>query len=207
MFSTDVKTNTLELSFRDRETLLGVAQASIRSGLCSGEPVVVEPAAFAESLRDPRASFVTLRIDGELRGCIGSVEACRPLVVDVVDNAYNAAFRDPRFPPLRPFEFPMLTVHISVLSPMEPLRFAGEADLLEQIRPGMDGLEIEYWTRRGLLLPSIWELLPDKRQFLQTLKMKAGLPATFWSQRMNVNRFTTESFGRQVTSLPDNRAT
>jgi AmmeMemoRadiSam system protein A len=207
MYSTDIKAHHQPMSSRDRETLLDTAQSSIRLGLVSGDRPVIDPTVISVALRNPQASFVTLHIEDELRGCTGSVEARRPLIVDVADNAFNAAFRDPRFPPLRPFEFPMLTVDISILSMMEPLRFAGEADLLEQIRTGTDGLEIEYGTYRGLLLPSVWELLPDKRQFLRTLKMKAGLPARFWSHRMKVYRFTTESFGHNMTSLPDDSAT
>lgn len=184
--------------FHDRETLFDVAEASIRSGLRTGEPPLIDPTGYAEGLRDRRACFVTLRIGADLRGCIGSLEARRPLLIDVAENAFQAAFRDPRFPPLRPYEFPGLTIQISVLSAMEPLKFASEVDLLAQIRPGKDGLEIELGTQRGLLLPSVWEQLPDKHQFWQALKMKAGLPTTAWSQQMCVSRFTTESFGRQV---------
>lgn len=207
MFSIDANTNQQQISARDRDTLLDVAQSAIRSGLASGDRLKIEPILFAAAVRAPRASFVTLRLDAELRGCIGSVEACLPLIVDVAENAFNAAFRDRRFTPLRPLEFPLLTVHVSVLSPMEPLTCASEADVLAQIRTDTDGLVIEYGTHRGLLLPSVWELLPDKRQFLQALKLKAGLPVTFWSPRTNVYRFTTESFCRKATSLPDNQAT
>lgn len=203
MSSIDLDSNQQQISVRDRETLIDVARSSIRSGLGCGDQPVIEPTAFADALRALRASFVTLRIGADLRGCIGSVEACRPVVVDVAENAFAAAFRDPRFPPLRHFEYPTLTIQISVLGPLEPLRFASEADLLKQMREGTDGLEIEFGRFRGLLLPSVWEQLPDKRQFLRTLKIKAGLPATFWSRRMNVYRFTTESFGRKPTAFSE----
>ena len=204
MLSTDIKSNDREFSLGDREVLLDVAQSSIRFGLRAGRPPEVDPTLFADRLRTSRDTFVTLHIDAELRGCVGSVDARRPLVVDIAENAFNAAFRDPRFPPLRSSEFAMLTIHISILSPVKPLEFTSEAHLLEQIRPGTDGLEISYGPHRSLLLPSVWKDLPNKRKFLRTLKLKAGLPATFPSHRMNVNRFTAESFGRRVSSLPDN---
>jgi hypothetical protein len=202
MLSTDIQSHSGTISTEDRATLLDVAQSSIRSGLHTGRPLVVDPASFADAIRTLRASFVTLRIGDQLRGCVGSVKARRPLVVDVAENAFNAAFQDPRFTPLRAAEFPMLTIHVSVLSPMEPLVCSSETDLLDQIRAG-DGLEIEYGAYRGLLLPSVWEQLPDKQLFLQMLKMKAGIPTTFWSQHINVYRFTTESFGRKATPYPD----
>lgn len=197
MLSTNVKSSDREIPTADRQALLDVAQLSIQSGLRSGQPAIVKPAEFSDALREPRASFVTLHIGTELRGCIGSVGARRPLVVDVAENAFNAAFRDARFPPLSPEEYGSLTVNVSVLSPVEPIAFAHEANLLEQVRAGVDGLEIEYGPHHGLLLPSVWEHLPNKRQFLRTLKMKAGLPPTFWARQMSVNRFTTESFGRE----------
>jgi len=129
------------------------------------------------------------------------VKVRRPLVVDVAENAFNAAFQDLRFTPLRAAEFPLLTIHISVLGPMEPLLCASEADLLEKMRVGEDGLEIEYEAHRGVLLPSVWDQLPDKQLFLQMLKMKAKIPPRFWSRRINLHRFTTESFCCNVTLL------
>jgi AmmeMemoRadiSam system protein A len=206
MLSTDVRLNDGELSPADRETLLDIAQLSVRSGFHTGQPFAIDPTSFAAALRTCGASFVTLHIGAELRGCVGSVKVRRPLVVDVAENAFNAAFQDPRFSPLRPSEFAVLTIHVSVLSPMEQINAASEADLLEQIRPGTDGLELECGPYRGLLLPSVWENLPDKRQFLQVLKRKAGLRRSFWSQQMNVYRFTTESFGRKVSSRHGNHA-
>ncbi|MBI2481225.1 MAG: AmmeMemoRadiSam system protein A [Planctomycetia bacterium] len=201
--STNLQSNEKLISLVDREALLDVAQLSIQQGLRTGRPLEIDPMEFAVTVREPHASFVTLRIGAQLRGCTGSVKVRRPLVVDVAENAFNAAFQDPRFTPLRAAEFPTLTIQVSVLSPMEPLPCTSEADLLEKMRLGMDGLEIEYGAYRGVLLPSVWEQLPDKQLFLQMLKMKAGIPPTFWSQRIDVYRFTTESFGRKVTPRPD----
>ncbi len=183
------------LTTDQRRQLIDVARESIAHGLRFGSPLAVDPRHFPDRLREPQASFVTLRIAGALRGCIGSVEARRPLVNDVAMNAFGAAFHDPRFPPLATSEFPLLQIHISVLSPFEPLDFVDEEDLLARIRPGVDGLVLEYGPQRGLLLPSVWEDLPDRREFLRHLKMKAGLPPDFWDSGIRVSRFTSESFG------------
>jgi uncharacterized protein len=145
-------------------------------------------------LREERATFVTLTMDGALRGCIGMLEACRPLAEDVAENAKAAAFRDPRFPPLSEEEFEKIDIHISVLSPPEEITFSSEAGLLEQIRPGTDGLILQEGSRRGTFLPSVWEELPDKEQFLTHLKMKAGLPGSYWSGTLRVFRYTAEYF-------------
>ena len=145
-------------------------------------------------LREERASFVTLTIDGALRGCIGMLEACRPLAEDVAANACAAALEDPRFEPLSHEEFHRLEIHISVLSAPEEVEFRSEADLLAQIRPGVDGLILQDGGRRGTFLPSVWEELPTEELFLMHLKMKAGLPPTYWSDTLRVFRYTAEYF-------------
>ncbi|NOX92825.1 MAG: AmmeMemoRadiSam system protein A, partial [Gammaproteobacteria bacterium] len=129
-----------------------------------------------------------------LRGCIGSLEAHRPLVEDIAHNARAAAFSDPRFSPVTAQELPALEFHLSVLSPAVPLRFESETDLLEQIRPGIDGLVLEDGPHRGTFLPAVWESLPDAAQFLQHLKLKAGLPKDHWSDTLKISRYTTQTF-------------
>ena len=186
---------TETLSNRDRATLLEVARASIRHGLQHGRALDVKPADYPESLRPPRATFVTLEIDGRLRGCIGTLLAHQPLVADVAAHAYAAAFEDPRFPELTPEEFPRLEVHISVLSPPEPLQFETEDELLAQLRPGMDGLILQFRSHRATFLPAVWESLPNPYVFLAQLKQKAGLPLNFWSSELQAERYTTEYFG------------
>lgn len=188
-------------SAADRLRLLELAARSIEHGLERGAPLSIDPQDYPEALQAGRATFVTLQIGGQLRGCIGVLQAFRPLVVDVAQNAYAAAFEDPRFPGLRPAEFPRLEIHISVLSPAEPLRFSSEADLLDQIRPGIDGLILQDRGQRGTFLPSVWEQLPRPEQFLEHLKRKAGLPFGHWSDTLQVARYTTESFGATVTEL------
>lgn len=173
--------------------LLHVARASVEHGLREGEPLAVDPAAYEAELRDPRATFVTLHVGGELHGCTGTLSPVRALVVDVAENAFAAAFRDPRFPALRWSELPDLDVHISLLGPHEPLCFASERELLEQLRPGLDGVVLEEGAHRGTFLPAVWETLPEPREFLAQLKRKAGLAPHHWSERVRVWRYTVES--------------
>lgn len=184
---------------KQRRILLEVADRSIAKGLERGVPLELNPAEYPEPLRVIRATFVTLEIADALRGCIGVLDAFRPLVEDVARNAYAAAFEDPRFPRLRPDEFPLLTIKISILTPPEPLEFTSEADLLSQLRPGVDGLILTDKGRRGTFLPSVWEQLPNPESFLEHLKRKAGLPFGYWSETLQVFRYTTESFGGQAS--------
>jgi uncharacterized protein len=180
------------LTTEDKRNLMAVAKASIRHGLEHRRPLPVNPVDFSGALQQPGASFVTLKINGELRGCIGSLQAWRPLVTDCADNAFNAAFRDPRFPPLGAREFELLHYHISILSPAAPMTFTSEDDLLAQLRPGIDGLVLEDCGHRGTFLPAVWEDLPLPRDFLNHLKRKAGLPMDYWSDSVQVSRYRVE---------------
>jgi len=141
------------------------------------------------ALAQPAATFVTLKRSGDLRGCIGSLRPLRPLREDVHANALAAAFRDPRFPPLAAFEFAATSVEVSLLSADERIEVLDEAELLARIRPGVDGIVLEYGYHRATFLPQVWESLPEPRGFLAALKRKAGLPADFWSPRVNVSRY------------------
>jgi uncharacterized protein len=183
-----------------RQAMLDVARASIMHGLDCGAPLQPDPRDYLEHLRLIRATFVTLEIAGELRGCIGVLDAFRPLVQDVAMNAYAAAFEDPRFPPLSRAEFRQLDVTISVLSPSESIAFSSETDLLTKIRPGMDGLILKERGRRGTFLPSVWRQLTDPKDFLEHLKRKAGLPFGYWSDDIQVDRYTAESFRAATAS-------
>ncbi len=182
------------LSYADRRMLLGVAASSIRHGLETGGPKAVDPGEFTQPLREQRASFVTLKLDSQLRGCIGSLTASRPLVEDVSFNAHAAAFSDKRFEPVTADEAARLAISISVLSPSEPLEAASEAELLAKLRPGVDGLVIEEGKRRGTFLPAVWENLPEPADFLRQLKQKAGLKPDYWSERLRFRRYSVESF-------------
>ncbi|MCB2262296.1 MAG: AmmeMemoRadiSam system protein A [Candidatus Thiosymbion ectosymbiont of Robbea hypermnestra] len=177
-----------------RRQLLTLARQSIAHGLDQGGPLPVVPAEYPPALRAQRAAFVTLQLGGGLRGCIGHLEAIQPLVLDVAENAFAAAFRDPRFPPLTRPELARLTIEISVLTPSQPLACTSEEELLRLLEPGRDGLILEDGAARGTFLPTVWESLPDPRDFLRHLKQKAGLPPDHWSERVRVERYRTESF-------------
>jgi AmmeMemoRadiSam system protein A len=138
---------------------------------------------------------VTLEIGGELRGCIGTLKARRPLVVEVAHMARAAAMEDPRFPPLARAELGAVQISISVLSVPAPLEFASEADLLAKLRPGVDGLILREGYRSGTFLPSVWDKLPAPADFLRQLKRKAGLAPDHWSDSLTIEGYTTESFG------------
>lgn len=173
--------------------LLGVARDSLRSGVERGLPLRPDPLAYPEPLRARRASFVTLHLGGALRGCVGGLEPLWPLVTDVAEHAFAAGFRDPRFRPLAARELDRIAVHVSILSPLEPLSFAGEEDLLARLRPGVDGLLLDAGGRRGTFLPAVWEELPEPREFLRHLKQKAGLAPGSWPDGIAVCRYTVES--------------
>lgn len=182
------------LNEAERVALRCVARASIHHGLAHRRCLSVNAAEFPDALQQQAASFVTLEINGELRGCIGTLEAYRPLVMDVAANAFSAAFRDSRFSPLTPHEESRLDIHISVLSTPELVHVRNEAELLAMLRPGIDGIVLSEGARRGTFLPSVWEQLPDARDFLAHLKRKAGLPANYWSKSLKVERYECEVF-------------
>ena len=181
-------------SSTERTSLLGVALASIESGLQTGRALEPDVDGYPPALTETRASFVTLNLDRTLRGCIGSLEPCTSLVRSVAENAYAAAFRDPRFPALTLPELAGLTIHISVLGILQAVACDSEADLLRQLQAGIDGWVIQERDFRGTFLPSVWETLPDPRLFLEHLKQKAGLATDYWSDTIEVWRYSTESF-------------
>lgn len=171
--------------------LLALARRAIETRLEGDPHARAEPEAFPASLRASRATFVTLRMEGELRGCIGSLEGRSSLVESVWHNAREAAFGDPRFDPVTADELEDIEIHISVLSPLERLSIASEQELLERIRPGVDGLVLAEGERRGTFLPAVWESLSQPVDFVSELKRKAGLPADHWSETLELWRYTT----------------
>ena len=176
----------------ERKILLKTADDAIKHGLETGKTLTLDLENYPEKLRKNGASFVTLKIDKKLKGCIGTLEAHRPLIQDVAQNAYSAAFRDPRFPPLTKEEYPKISKHISILSESSPISFTSEEDLLKQIHPGIDGLILSDKGYRGTFLPSVWESLPEPERFLQHLKLKAGLTQNHWSDSLQIERYTVE---------------
>jgi AmmeMemoRadiSam system protein A len=146
-------------------------------------------------LAEPAASFVTLHLEDLLRGCIGSIDARRPLGEDVAGNARAAAFHDPRFEPLTLAEFDAVAIEVSVLSPRSALAVASEAEAAERLRPGVDGVYLEYAGHAATFLPQVWEGLPDPVDFLAALRQKARLPARFWDPAIRLTRYTVEKYG------------
>ncbi|MCD6055668.1 MAG: hypothetical protein K0R12_630 [Gammaproteobacteria bacterium] len=143
-------------------------------------------------LQKPKATFVTITINNQLRGCIGSLQAVRPLAEDIVHNAFHAAFHDPRFTPLTPAEWEKAGLSISILSDPIPIDCQDEASLLNALKPEVDGLILQCSDHQATFLPSVWEALPDPKVFLSRLKQKAGLAPDFWSKEMKALRYTAE---------------
>ena len=149
-------------------------------------------------LREPAATFVTLRWHGHLQGCIGSIEPRRSLLDDIKHNAVAAALHDPRAAHLDLDQVGELDVEVSLLSPLQPIHFTSEEDALAQLRPGVDGVVIAYGGDRATFLPQVWSSLPDKVEFMRQLKRKAGLPGHFWHPSLKVYRFTVSKWGAEI---------
>jgi uncharacterized protein len=173
------------------KVLIPIAREAISKPLGKSVHGVVEDFSW---LHERGASFVTLTQRQQLRGCIGTLEAHRPLVLDVKANAYAAAFRDPRFLPLTAAELENTEIEVSLLSVMQPLQFAGEYDALAQLQPGIDGVVFEYGRYRSTFLPQVWEQLPDVKTFMAHLKHKAGLHASFWVDGIKLYRYTVSKW-------------
>ena len=170
--------------------LLARARNAIADAL--GLPAGPEPGHHA--LDEPGATFVTLRRGGELRGCIGTLEAQRPLAHDVRVHALAAAFRDSRFAPLAAWEFESLEIEVSLLGASEPIAASSEAEALRALQPGVDGVVLEYRGRHATFLPQVWEQLPAPADFLAALKRKAGLPEDFWAEALRLARYRVRKF-------------
>ena len=171
-------------------TLLQLARNAIAAKLSQA---VIAPVDLPE-LDKTAATFVTLTQGGELRGCIGTLEAWRPLRLDVQENACNAAFCDPRFKPLREEELTNTRVEVSLLTPAEAMSFSSEADALAQLRPDIDGIIFTAGRHRSTFLPQVWEQLPDPATFMAHLKQKAGLPASYWGPNVQLERYTVKKW-------------
>lgn len=190
-----------EYTEQQQNTLLQIAALSILHGLKHRTSLEVFSFQYESALQQIRATFVTLEKHNQLRGCIGMLKAIKPLVEDVASNAYSAAFNDPRFPPLRTEEFQELDIHISILTPPEPFPVDDEADLLQKLVPGVDGLILKDGYFQSTFLPSVWESLPTTKEFVSHLKQKAGLDANYWSDSIGFQRYHTYSFGCHVSEL------
>ena len=178
--------------------LLSLARASIASAFDLSSVEIPD----LEWLRVPGASFVTLREGGELRGCVGSVEARRPLGEDVIHAARAAAFDDLRFERLERRELDRLHIDVAVLSPLAELPVASEEEAIRRLVPRRDGVVLSWGPMRALFLPKVWEMLPDPEEFLANLKEKAGLTRRFWAPTLRVQIFRTEEFSEDDSRAP-----
>ena len=183
------------MSTEQGKILLPIARAAISRAL--NVPCTAHES--APWLAEPGACFVTLTQHGQLRGCIGSLQAHRSLLDDVKSNAVKAALHDPRFVPLTAAELGITDVEISLLSPVQPMSFQNEADALAQLRPGVDGVIFECGAYRSTYLPQVWEHFSQPQQFLASLKNKAGLPGNFWSSEVKLSRYTVEKWSEKTT--------
>lgn len=170
--------------------LLPIARASIARQL-GAQYAANESAPW---LRAQGASFITLTLQGKLRGCIGTLRAHRPLLDDVKANAVAAAFRDPRFKPLTAQEYEATEVELSLLSAVTALTFTDQSSALAQIKPHEHGVILEYGHHRSTYLPQVWESIPDPVMFMATLKQKAGLPPDFWEAGVKIATYTVAKF-------------
>jgi uncharacterized protein len=179
----------------DRLRLLELARCSVVSGI--GRHVPERPPEHdiaSASLLEPRATFTTLELEGELRGCCGTIEPRRPLLDDVWYNAWASAYLDPRFPPVSAAELPALAFTVSVLTPLEPVPARSEAELIAALEPGVDGLVLACGSRRATFLPAVWHSLPEPREFLAHLRRKAGVPVSRSWCEINVQRYRADTF-------------
>lgn len=176
-----------------KSLLLDLAHDAVRYGLERGLPMPEEAVTYPDTLCFPGSTFVTLKLDGGLRGCVGTLEQRYPVALDVVRNAHGAAFLDPRFQPLSREEYHRTTLSIALLSAHETVACRSEADLLAALKPGIDGLILEDGPdHRATFLPAVWESVAEPEEFLRQLKLKAGLPALYWSPSLRFKRYTTE---------------
>ena len=154
------------------------------------------PVPTAKGLLEPRASFVTLTKEFELRGCIGSLSAVRPLYVDVIENAYAAAFEDDRFFAVTKEELPEIHIEVSVLTPPQTLLFSSPEDLLNKLTVGVDGVVVSLGNKSATYLPQVWDEILDKHDFMSSLCLKAGLEPNAWqSPDIKVETYRVEIAG------------
>lgn len=187
------KEEAFRLDPEEKRYLLSVARESIKTFLEEGR--ILKPTTDNPKLREYAGVFVTLEEYGQLRGCIGYIGAVQPLYLAVRDNAVNAAFNDPRFPPVTREELDDIEIEVSVLSKPELIEVSEPEEYLEKIRPGIDGLIIEYDNKSATYLPQVWEQIPDKVEFLGSLCNKAGLPSNTWrNKKVKIFKYQVEAF-------------
>ncbi|NRB10590.1 MAG: AmmeMemoRadiSam system protein A [Rickettsiaceae bacterium] len=176
-----------------KNILLETIDKAIEYGLKHQAILPIKLQDYPTELQKPGACFVTLKIHNKLRGCIGTLRAHRPLIKDIIHNSHAAAFKDNRFSPLLDTEFKLMTKELSILNDLQEIDFTSEDDLLTKIKPNIDGLLLIEGKYSGTFLPSMWQQLPEKQDFLANLKAKAGLDDNYWSDTIRIFRYTTKT--------------
>ncbi|SPD74840.1 conserved exported hypothetical protein [uncultured Desulfobacterium sp.] len=162
--------------------LLSVARNTIEEKIFNRKDKGQPDAKKSDKFVERRGTFVTLTKGKNLRGCIGHIIPQESLIDGIRENAINAAFRDPRFPPLTKEEWDRVKIEISILTDPKPLSYSGADDLLSKLRPNIDGVIIKKGFYQSTFLPQVWEQLPKKEEFLAHLCLKAGLAADEWKK-------------------------
>lgn len=185
-----------QLTPKEQQLLLQIARQALQMGVLGQTPPPLRLSEFSPALREPGASFVTLTRLGQLRGCVGALEARQPLAQDVREHAVAAALSDYRFPPVAPAELGEINIEISRLTPPQPLHYIDSANLLAKLRPGIDGVTLRDPSgRRATFLPQVWRQLPDKAEFLNHLCQKMGAAPDAWrTQSLTVHTYQVEEF-------------
>lgn len=184
-----------KLNEKEGRYLLGVARSTIEKALFDRAKEAAADEISSPKFNERRGTFVTLTIGGNLRGCIGHIIPHESLIEGIRVNAINAAFRDPRFRPLTKEEYDRIKIEISILTEPRPLSYAGAQDLLDKLRPEIDGVIIKKGYHQATFLPQVWEQLPRKEEFLTHLCLKAGLPGDEWKKGdLEVSTYQVQAF-------------
>lgn len=186
---------TDKLNQAEQDILLKIAREALETSVQAKRLPTIDLSALPKALQQDGASFVTLSISGTLRGCIGALEAYQPLARDVQEHAVAAALQDYRFPNVRPAELKNIEIEVSVLSPRTPLDYNGPDDLINKLRPGVDGVVLQDGPRKATFLPQVWDQLPNPEQFLSQLSLKMGAPADIWRKKpLKVYTYQVQEF-------------
>ena len=189
------KIMTNHLSRKEKEQLLSLARKTLKAAVRGRDLPEIDLAAWSPKLRKPGACFVTLEKNSQLRGCVGTLEPEKPLVISVQERALAAAFKDYRFPALREEELKQVSIEISYLTTPQVLDYDQPGELADKLRPGVDGVVISDGKRKATFLPQVWEKLPDREQFISRLCLKMGVNADYWrSHQLKVKTYQVEKF-------------
>lgn len=184
-----------ELTLEERQTLLRLARQAMEAGVRGEKLPVLDESILTSRLREDGASFVTLTVRGELRGCIGTLEPYQPLAQDVREHAAAAALEDPRFHPVSERELNGIQIEVSRLTRPVSLEYTDASDLLSKLRPHVDGVIMRDAFHRATFLPQVWEKIPNAAEFLNNLCYKMGVQPEAWrTKHFDVLTYQVEEF-------------